>query len=175
MYGEVLKDCNFKRLEAIAEQVGMRNSVTLENGTTITVGDYCHAHRWRDADPKDPWAVGFVSAIRVCPDGKPMFQLRGDGVSDRFYQHCHPLSPMSGNTLIAREYEPLVTESRVTYLEHYGSILDVGNGKWEGTVLLGMPSLVWQAYSGNSEHELIEAFVKKVERTVTKAVLAGEL
>lgn len=67
----------------------------------LKLGDYCHAHRWADADPEDPFAIGFLKSVMLNEKGI-FYALEGDGVPDRYFQHCEMVTPEKGKELLAR-------------------------------------------------------------------------
>ncbi len=68
---------------------------------TLKIGDYCHAHRWSDSDPFDPFAVGFLKEIRVSKEGN-FYLLEGEGVPERWFPHCEKITEQEGRDLLAR-------------------------------------------------------------------------
>lgn len=77
------------------------NSNALLAQLGLKIGDYCHAHRWRDKDPKDPFAVGFLKNVLINRNGV-YFALDGDGVPERFFPHCEKITQEEGTALLAR-------------------------------------------------------------------------
>lgn len=47
------------------------------------IGDYVLATKYRDGDPKDQWAVGFLAAIETSSKGTRYFVSNAEGVSFR--------------------------------------------------------------------------------------------
>lgn len=68
----------------------------------MKVGDYCHAHRWADAKPEDPWAVGFLKSIIITKSGI-LYVLEGEGVPQRPFQHCSKITAVEGEKLLRRK------------------------------------------------------------------------
>lgn len=65
----------------------------------IKFGDYCHAHKFIDADPNDPGAVGFLKEISIRPRGI-YYRLEGEGVPNRWFKHCHKISKEEGKKIL---------------------------------------------------------------------------
>lgn len=59
------------------------------------VGDYVFAHRWVDADLRDPWAVGF---IEIVDDFRSPYQVLG-----RRYRHAHKINQQEGEEILSIE------------------------------------------------------------------------
>ena len=106
----------------------------------LNIGDYCHAHRWSDQDPNDPFAVGFLKTVIITKSG-PSFALEGDGVPERFFPHCEKITPEEGVCLLARNQQDSLSEE-----PHIGD-----------RVRASMNSLDW--YTGVYEEES-EVFVQ---------------
>lgn len=68
----------------------------------VRIGDYCHAHRWADKDPNDPYAVGFLAEIIINASG-PHYRLEGDGVPPGYFRHCERITKAQGKKLLARQ------------------------------------------------------------------------
>ena len=66
--------------------------------TTLNIGDYVLASKYSDADPGDPWAVGFLNEII---DGR-YFVGNDDIHSFRFsgYRHCVKIPEYIGDWLL---------------------------------------------------------------------------
>lgn len=67
----------------------------------MQIGDYCHAHRWCDSDPHDPFAVGFLYAVMISKT-QILFKLQGDGVPDRWFRHCEKITQEQGKKLLEK-------------------------------------------------------------------------
>jgi len=68
----------------------------------VIEGDYVLAMKWYDGDPKDPWAVGFVSTIEATPAGRRFIVTDGDGKSFRAsgYRRVARITPARGKWLL---------------------------------------------------------------------------
>lgn len=75
------------------------------------IGDYCFAHAWKDADPHDPWSVGFLKAIRMDVRGT-LYLLEGKGVLDRWFRYCRPVSSEQGADII-EQYQIAIEDDPV--------------------------------------------------------------
>lgn len=64
----------------------------------MNVGDYCHAHRWSDKDPADPWAVGYLRAMHIFKD-KTYYEI--DSIA-RWFPHCEVITEAEGNEILSR-------------------------------------------------------------------------
>lgn len=69
--------------------------------TGVKIGDYCHAHAWSDADPDDPWAVGYLHSVLITRKGF-FYKLEGEAVPDRWFRYCEAITAEQGEKLLAR-------------------------------------------------------------------------
>ena len=74
----------------------------MSDNTRPEIGDYVLAHKWSDADPCDPWAVGFYAGMegdrhRVTrKDGSPI-----PNVGSYRFRYVRKISATTGNWLVA--------------------------------------------------------------------------
>lgn len=70
----------------------------------LEFGDYCHATKCSDCDPKDPWFVGFLSRVAITEDGEVRYYLRRadqTGGWDVYgYQHCRKIEVEEGKEIV---------------------------------------------------------------------------
>jgi len=66
------------------------------------IGEYVLATHWRDKDPFDPWAVGFISEIVI---GENEISYKVEGQS-RLYRHCFRLSEQEGRAWLEAAQQP---------------------------------------------------------------------
>lgn len=64
----------------------------------MEIGDYCHAHRWSDKDPMDPWSVGYLVAIHILKNGT-YYQL---DFGPRWYPYCEKITEAQGKEILKR-------------------------------------------------------------------------
>lgn len=62
----------------------------------LRVGDYVLVSRWTDADPNDPWAVDFLSAI-VEINGSIRYKINGNS---RSWHHCKSITKKRGEKIL---------------------------------------------------------------------------
>lgn len=66
------------------------------------MGNYVFACRWSDADPNDPWYVGFVDDIIEDSDKTKWYKVSG-----RLYPNCRRISSSYG-TKILENYPKMI-------------------------------------------------------------------
>lgn len=66
------------------------------------IGEYVLVTHWRDKDPLDPWAVGFVSEIVI---RKNEIRYKVEGQS-RLYRHCFRISEQEGRAWLEAHLTP---------------------------------------------------------------------
>ena len=65
----------------------------------LKFGDYCHAHKFVDANPLDPSAVGFLKEISIRKNGV-FYRLEGEGVPNRWWKHCRKITQEEGKEIL---------------------------------------------------------------------------
>jgi hypothetical protein len=60
------------------------------------IGEYVLVTKWSDKDPKDPWRVGFVTALIITKD-RIRYRVDDD---IREYKHCWRISEEEGRAWI---------------------------------------------------------------------------
>lgn len=73
--------------------------------TDSRVGDYVLAAKWSDADPRDPWAVGFLTG-RVGPLGLALVvDGSGEPLRGNYFRYVRRITEARGAWLLARRKE----------------------------------------------------------------------
>jgi len=62
----------------------------------LQIGDYVFVTRWGDADPNDPWAVGFLSEIAIIK-GIDFYKIPN---SNRLWHHCKRITKKRGEKIL---------------------------------------------------------------------------
>lgn len=69
-------------------------------------GDYVFAHRWGDADLRDPWHVGFVDEIIEAERYYGRTQTYYT-VGNRRYKHAHLITSQEGSEILGYNFSLL--------------------------------------------------------------------
>lgn len=68
----------------------------------IFCGDYVLASHFSDADPRDPWVIGFVWKIESVHDTVYYYVRSDDGrCNERGFKYCRKISPEFGREWLA--------------------------------------------------------------------------
>jgi len=62
----------------------------------LQINDYVLVSRWADADPNDPWAVGFLDCIKKIGT-KDYYSIEGN---NRLFQHCKRITKKRGEKIL---------------------------------------------------------------------------
>jgi len=62
----------------------------------LKIGDYCHASKYSDRDPHDPWAIGLLKEILITGK-KTYYKIEGN---ERWFPCCRKITPKYGANYI---------------------------------------------------------------------------
>ncbi len=143
----------------------------MTNNNTIPIGTYVIGAKYGDADPCDPWGVGFFQKTRVDPRGKTRFivvDIGGNSLYGTGYAEIRKIDRETGHWLLANQRDIKWSDRSLWDLIE-GHKTDILRAKYEELV-----SEVSRKLPGESRHETALRYIREAETNIAVDTAAKE-
>lgn len=82
------------------------------------IGEYLFCSRWCDADPQDPWCVGFVNRIMIDQRGTYV-ELKNDDGFVRWWPHFWRINKDEGEFIVSLKEDSFLNSSIIWLVNNH--------------------------------------------------------